>query len=87
MRQAFGDWRVWCYGLVFFGEGMGTYGLSFALPTIIRQLGYTAANAQLLTIPVYFAAALAVSGFVYTKHQHCVLKRPRRAPCVFRRSS
>ena len=28
---------------------------------IIRQLGYTSANAQLLTIPVYVAAAIYVS--------------------------
>jgi len=34
----------------------GTYALSFGLPTTINLLGYTAANAQLLTIPVYFFA-------------------------------
>lgn len=61
LHQAFRDWKVWAYGFTFFAGGLSTYGMSFALPTIIRQLGYTAANAQLMTIPVYFAAFLTVS--------------------------
>ncbi|KAJ5390513.1 uncharacterized protein N7496_001581 [Penicillium cataractarum] len=35
------------------------YALSLFLPTIIKGLGYTAAHAQLLTIPVYAAATIA----------------------------
>ena len=35
------------------------YGISFFLPTIVNQLGYTANAANLLTIPMYVAAALA----------------------------
>lgn len=61
LHQAFRDWKTWAYGMTFFGGGLSTYGMSFALPTIIRQLGYTNANAQLMTIPVYFAAFLMVS--------------------------
>lgn len=59
-KKTFGDWKVWAYGFTFFAGGVATYGMSFALPTIIKQLGYTSARAQLLTIPVYFAAFLAV---------------------------
>jgi MFS family permease len=33
------------------------YGIGLFLPTIINQLGYTAAIAQLLTIPIYITAA------------------------------
>lgn len=34
------------------------YGISLFLPTIIKGLGYHAATAQLLTIPIYITAAL-----------------------------
>src|SRR6478735_9392412 len=36
---------------------ISTYGFNFASPTIIKELGYTAAQAQLLTIPIYFVGA------------------------------
>lgn len=43
------------------------YGISFFLPTIIRDLGYTASTAQLLTIPIYVTAAvIAVVGAYYS---------------------
>jgi MFS family permease len=34
------------------------YGISLFLPTIINELGYVAATAQLLTIPIYITAAI-----------------------------
>ena len=40
----------------------GTYSLSYSLPNTIKLLGYTAAHAQLLTIPVYATACLACLG-------------------------
>ncbi|KAF2097064.1 MFS general substrate transporter [Rhizodiscina lignyota] len=43
---------------MFFVVACGTYAISFSLPTVINQLGYTAANAQLLTIPVYVYACI-----------------------------
>jgi MFS family permease len=46
---------------MFFVISTGTYALSFSLPTTISILGYTAAKAQLLTIPVYaFACIMCV---------------------------
>lgn len=39
-------------------DAVGTYGLSFSLPTIITQLGYESSQAQLLTIPTYVFAAI-----------------------------
>lgn len=41
------------------------YGFSFSLPTIILELGYTAAQAQLLTIPIYFVGACSTILFAY----------------------
>lgn len=40
-------------------QAVAVYALSLFLPTIIKGLGYSAANAQLLTIPVYFAATVS----------------------------
>jgi MFS family permease len=40
-------------------QAVAVYALSLFLPTIIKGLGYSAANAQLLTIPVYFAATIS----------------------------
>jgi hypothetical protein len=35
------------------------------VPTVIKDLGYSAANAQLLTIPIYVFAAIMVVGFSF----------------------
>lgn len=35
------------------------YGFNYTAPTIINQLGYTAANAQLLTVPLYGAGVIS----------------------------
>ena len=40
-------------------QAVAVYALSLFLPTIISGLGYTAAIAQLLTIPVYAAASIS----------------------------
>lgn len=38
-------------------SSISVYGFSFSAPTIIRGLGYSSAQAQLLTIPIYFVGA------------------------------
>jgi MFS family permease len=48
-----------------------TYSLSYTLPTMINLLGYSAATAQLLTIPVYaFACLLCVITSVLSDRNH-----------------
>ncbi|KAH6991326.1 major facilitator superfamily domain-containing protein [Ilyonectria sp. MPI-CAGE-AT-0026] len=54
--QAFRDPNCWLYGLGFHTMSLPLYTLSLFLPTIIKDLGYTAAKAQLLTIPPYAVA-------------------------------
>lgn len=58
LKQALTDYKIWACSFIYFADAVGTYGLSFSLPTIIRQLGYTSARAQLLTIPTYLFAAI-----------------------------
>ena len=52
------DPKVWLYGLGFHTMSLPLYTLSLFLPTIIKALGYTAAQAQLLTVPPYTVATI-----------------------------
>ncbi|KAI1371428.1 MFS general substrate transporter [Hypoxylon crocopeplum] len=51
--EALKDPNCWLYGLGFHTMSLPLYTLSLFLPTIISNLGYTAATAQLLTVPPY----------------------------------
>jgi MFS family permease len=58
---AFKDWQVWLGVLLFWSCVAPLYGISLFLPTIIKDLGYKKARAQLMTIPIYiFAACVGV---------------------------
>ncbi|KUJ09358.1 MFS nicotinic acid transporter-like protein [Mollisia scopiformis] len=58
VRSALKDYKCWLYGLMFHTMSLPLYTLSLFLPTIIKTLGYTAADAQLLTVPPYFVATV-----------------------------
>ncbi|KAL7912456.1 MFS general substrate transporter [Trichoderma velutinum] len=62
LKQAFGDIKVYLGSII--------------LPTTINLLGYTAANAQLLTIPIY-AFAFGLSGVII-----CLVISPKEKPGV-----
>ncbi|XXG95234.1 hypothetical protein Hte_001494 [Hypoxylon texense] len=53
VREALKDPNCWLYGLGFHTMSLPLYTLSLFLPTIISNLGYAAATAQLLTVPPY----------------------------------
>lgn len=59
VRKALADISVWLYALQFVGMSFPLYTLTLFLPTIIANLGYTAADAQLLTVPPYALAFLS----------------------------
>jgi hypothetical protein len=52
------DPKCWLYGFAFHTMSLPLYTLSLFLPTIIRDMGWTAAQSQLLTIPPYAAATI-----------------------------
>ncbi|KAL4903571.1 hypothetical protein BDW74DRAFT_185971 [Aspergillus multicolor] len=54
------DYKVWLIVVVYWGSAIPIYGFIYALPTVIAELGYTAAIAQLMTIPIYVAAVIAL---------------------------
>ncbi|OAX81864.1 hypothetical protein ACJ72_03789 [Emergomyces africanus] len=56
------DGHLYLQVLNFWSNAVPNYGLKFTMPQIIRNMGYTSANAQLLTMPPYFAGA--ISAFV-----------------------
>lgn len=77
VTQAIRDPSCWLYGLGFHTMSLPLYTLSLFLPTIIKDLGYTAAVAQLLTIPPYaLAFATTLGAAVWSERLN------RRAPFI-----
>jgi sugar phosphate permease len=58
IKAAFQDWQVYVAAVMNIGIGVPLFGISLFLPTIVNELGYTATTAQLLTVPIYSAAAV-----------------------------
>lgn len=56
--RAVTDWQLYVGLIMYWGIVCPLYGISIFLPTIINELGYKAVYAQLLTIPIYFTAAV-----------------------------
>ncbi|TFK71297.1 MFS general substrate transporter [Pluteus cervinus] len=59
------DWRVYTGGIIFFGINCSLASVSAFLPTIIKSFGFTNAVAQLLTVPPYAVASIALIGTCY----------------------
>jgi sugar phosphate permease len=59
------DWKIWAAIPIFWGNTCGVYGFTATVPTVIEELGYSAANAQLLTIPIYVFAAIVTLVFAW----------------------
>ncbi|OQU98777.1 hypothetical protein CLAIMM_04507 [Cladophialophora immunda] len=58
-----GDWQLYVMAVVAWSESIPGYGLKFTMPQIIKNMGYTSSNAQLMTIPPYFCGA--ISAYVF----------------------
>ncbi|KAF4459072.1 major facilitator superfamily transporter [Fusarium albosuccineum] len=54
------DYKVWAVVVVYWGSAIPIYGFIYTLPTVLKELGYTAEIAQLMTIPIYVAAVVAL---------------------------
>ncbi|EFW17244.1 hypothetical protein D8B26_003972 [Coccidioides posadasii str. Silveira] len=78
--QGFTDAKVYIGTIIFGAICICTYALSYSLPTMINLLGYSAANAQLLTIPVYaFGCIICVLNSVLSdryKHRAAFIIAP-----------
>jgi cyanate permease len=77
VRKALTDIKVYLYCFGFHTMSLPLYTLSLFLPSIIRDLGYTSAQAQLLTIPPYAVAFITtMTVAVISEHYK------RRAPFI-----
>ncbi|KAF9505402.1 hypothetical protein BS47DRAFT_539462 [Hydnum rufescens UP504] len=54
VRKAFGAWKTYIYALMYIGTTQPLYSLALFTPTIIKELGYSNANANFLSVPPYF---------------------------------
>ncbi|KAF2167190.1 hypothetical protein M409DRAFT_66224 [Zasmidium cellare ATCC 36951] len=62
-RSAFFEWKIWVAVIVWGGNCIPLFGFTFMAPTIVHDLGYSAANAQLLTVPVYTLGVISTVVF------------------------
>ncbi|KAF2118298.1 MFS transporter [Lophiotrema nucula] len=76
------DIKCWLYGFGFHTMSLPLYTLSLFLPTIIKDMGYTAAQSQLLTIPPYALATIFTVFCAWYSE-----KLGRRAPFILFTSS
>ncbi|ORY30195.1 major facilitator superfamily domain-containing protein [Naematelia encephala] len=54
------SWHNYVLGFAFFSTSVAAYGLSFTLPTIVKNMGFSAARAQGLSAPPYVFACFCV---------------------------
>ena len=57
------DWKIYLLVLANWSNAVPNYALKFTMPQIIQNMGFTSANAQLLTIPPYAVGAIAAYVF------------------------
>jgi len=58
IKDAFLDWKSWFFGTAFLAAVIPLYCFSLFSPTLVKHLGYSAANAQLMSVPPYVAASI-----------------------------
>ncbi|KAL8397215.1 hypothetical protein RB594_004073 [Gaeumannomyces avenae] len=64
--QAIRDWKIYIHMLICMAGFCPIYSFSLFLPTIIKNMGYTANNAQLMSVPPYvFACFFTISASYY----------------------
>ncbi|KAJ7865008.1 major facilitator superfamily domain-containing protein, partial [Mycena olivaceomarginata] len=70
--NAFTSIHVLIVGIVFFLSGVVLYSLAYFTPSIIQSLGYTAAKAQLMSVPPFSVAfVFAVLTAWISDRYHC----------------
>ncbi|KAL8693391.1 MAG: hypothetical protein Q9218_001783 [Villophora microphyllina] len=71
-RRVVCDWKIWIGVIMYLGDTNAGYSGSFFNATILRQVGWTSVNAQLLSVPIYALAALVavIVGFLSDRLRH-----------------
>ncbi|GLB38895.1 putative major facilitator superfamily protein [Lyophyllum shimeji] len=64
--------QVWMLAVIFFLDGTLVYALAYFTPSIVQGLGYTAARAQLFSVPPFAAAFVVTMVAAYISDRyHC----------------
>ncbi|KJA28875.1 hypothetical protein HYPSUDRAFT_61710 [Hypholoma sublateritium FD-334 SS-4] len=66
------EWTIWVYGLILMCAALPSYALSFFLPIILRDMGYSKTNALLLSAAPYGPPIITTMLIAYfsDKHKH-----------------
>ncbi|KAK2628784.1 hypothetical protein QTJ16_001887 [Diplocarpon rosae] len=59
VRQAITDWKIYIHMLICMAGFCPIYSFALFLPTIVKNMGYTANEAQLMSVPPYLCACFA----------------------------
>lgn len=59
LKDVVTDWQYYPLVLSYWSNTIPNYGLKFTLPQIIKNMGYSSSQAQLLSIPPYVAGAIS----------------------------
>lgn len=62
LRLVLRDWKIWLASVAYLGIGTTGYAVTFFMPSILLEFGWTAELAQVYTIPVYAASAIVMIG-------------------------
>ncbi|KAL3473695.1 major facilitator superfamily domain-containing protein [Aspergillus californicus] len=73
VRQLFRSSTTYTFGVYWIGHGIGGFGVNYALPTVIYELGFTStANSQLMNIPPYVACFVFLNTVGYLLHRKLI---------------
>jgi MFS family permease len=64
-KRIFSDWKIYCGTLMYMGVVTTGYATSFFIPTIIQEMGFTAAESQVRSIPIFIVAAVVALGVAW----------------------
>ncbi|KAH7317107.1 major facilitator superfamily domain-containing protein [Stachybotrys elegans] len=62
-KDIFCDYKIYLLTFANWSNAVPNYAMKFTMPTILRGMGYTSSNAQLMTIPPYMIGA--ISAYVF----------------------
>jgi hypothetical protein len=68
--QAITDWKIYIHMIIGVGGFCPIYSFALFLPTIVKGMGYTANNAQLMTVPPYVCATIFTIGLNYAADKY-----------------
>ncbi|KAF2852555.1 MFS general substrate transporter [Plenodomus tracheiphilus IPT5] len=57
--QVIKDWQIYLQAMIFASNAVPNYGLKFTMPQILRNMGFSTTNAQLMTAPPYACGAIS----------------------------